>query len=480
MIDRKQYDLEMERVRKEQIKEISNYLLHYIEQNAEIRNMPVSACADQADLDLIANIPISRTGRDCKEVGDELVNTVFKYAMNLQHPRFLSLVPSAVSPYSLAGSILTDIYNPNAAGAQVSSGATAIEEKLVKWMCSLAGFDTEKCGGLFTSGGSMSNLTAMIAARERAFPNREGLTNAVAFTSDQAHSSIVKGMRLMGLRPDQIRVLPSDDDFHLTPRQLENAVVEEIEKGKKPFLIVASLGTTNTGAIDPLADLADVAQRHGLWLHADGAFGGSILLSDIYRNFAKGIEKVDSFSWDLHKWAMQVYSCSCVLVKDKQALITTYAEHPEYLEDARNAEHTDGWDLGIEMSRPARYIKWWYTVQSMGTDALADVVDYSFFNAKTAVDELKKLPDWEICSKPMCGTFTARFVPKGLSQDAVNDFNLAISDKLLADGYAHVITTVIKGKRVLRFCFINCNTTTSDVLAIIEKLNQIAVALCNA
>lgn len=468
--------MEIERVRKEQIKEISDYLLKYIQQNAVMRDLPVSTDIDEDAMRRIAEIPISRTGRNCKEVGDELINNVFKYAMNLQHPRFISLVPSAVSPYSLAGSVLTDIYNPNACGYNISSSATLIEEKLIKWMGSLAGFDNN-CGGVFTSGGSLSNLTGMITARENKFSGREGIANAVAFTSDQAHSSVAKGMRLMGLRNDQIRILPSDDNFHLIPQDLEKAILEEILKGRKPFLVVANMGTTNTGAIDPLLEISEIAKKYNMWMHVDGAFGGSILLSDIYRNHAKGIEMADSFSWDLHKWSMQVYSCSCVIVKDKNTLIDAYAEHPEYLEDVRNAEHSDGWDLGIEMSRPARYIKWWYTVQAMGTDALADVIDYAFFNASTATNELKKLPQWEICSKPMCGTVTARFVPQGMDSEEVNDFNLAISREMLKDGYAHVITTVIKNKRALRLCFINCNTTTDDVIGIVNKLNEIAIKL---
>lgn len=477
MFDKKQYDLEIDRVRIEQINNISEHLSKYIQKNAEMRNLPVNTNADEDSIKRISEIPISRTGRDSGAVADELVNGVFKYSMNLQHPRFISMVPSAVSPYSLAGSILTDIYNPNACGYNNSPCVSIIEEKLVSWMCSLAGFEENKCGGLFTSGGSLSNLTAMIAAREKKFPEREGIVNAVAFASDQAHSSIVKGMRLMGLRNDQIRILPSDDDFRLSPEVLECAVLEEQARGKVPFLVVASMGTTNTGSIDPLDGIADVAKQYGMWVHVDGAFGGSILLSEIYRSYAEGIERADSLSWDLHKWAMQIYSCSCVLVKDKQTLISAYAEHPEYLEDVRASEHNDGWDLGIEMSRPARFIKWWYTVQAMGTDALADVVDYSFYNAFTAKGEFEKLPNWEICSKPMCGAVTVRYVPCGMTQDEINAFNYEVSEKIIRDGYAYVVTTTIKGKRVLRLCFINCNTTTEDVIGIVNKMNEIAVGL---
>jgi len=148
MLERKQYNREMDQVRQKQIKEIADYLQDYIKINAEIRNQPVLSVPDQEVVDYVMNIPISREGRDPKEVGDELVEKVLSHTILVQHPKFLSLVSSAVSPYSLAGTILTDIYNPNVAGFDCAPIAGLIEEKLVKWMGSLAGFDTEKCGGL--------------------------------------------------------------------------------------------------------------------------------------------------------------------------------------------------------------------------------------------------------------------------------------------------------------------------------------------
>jgi len=474
MIDRKQYDINMDKVRLEQIKSISDFLSDYIKLNAKMRELPVNLTLDDVTIEKIKNTPIPKKGRDAKEVGDEIVNDILSHTMNIQHPRFFSFVTSAVSPYSLAGSILCDIYNPNVCGWSVAPAPAMIEEKCIEFLASRIGFDTEKSGGLFTSGGSLSNLTGFIAARENKLPGRFDLPLGVAFISDQTHSSSTKGLRMMGLRDDQIVKIPTDDDFRMRVDLLEEAIKKEIENKRKPFIIVGTIGTTNTGSIDPLDELADLAEKYGMWLHVDGAYGGSVLFSDIYNNLAKGVERADSVAWDLHKWSLQVYSCSAIIAKDKNTFINAFAEHPEYLADAMDAEHNDGWDLGIEMSRPARCIKFWYTLQAMGTDLLADVIDYSFYNAKIAQRELEQLDGWKIISKPMCGAINFRYEPNGYPADRLNELNMQISKKMLEDGYVHIVTTELRGKKVLRLCLINCNTTTDDVKNTIEYVNRIA------
>ena len=477
MLEREQYNIEMDKQRREQISELSKYLDYYIKLNAEIRSQPVSAEPDPKLIHKYSTMPIPEKGREPKAVGNELAEEVLSHSMNLQHPRFFSFVASAVSPYSVAGSVLTDIFNPNACGFSISPVCGVIEENLIRWMGSLAGFDPKACGGIFTSGGSLSNLTGMIAAREKKLPGRFDLANAVAFCSDQAHSSVKKGMRLMGLRNDQIIILETDDDYKMRVDLLEAAIKKELDAGRKPFLLVGSMGTTNTGSIDPLDSLADIAEKYELWFHVDGAYGGSVLLSPIYKHLLAGLERADSFSWDLHKWALQDYSCSCVIVRDKHDLLNAFSEHPEYLADILNEEHNDGWDLGIEMSRPARAIKFWYTLQCMGTDLMADLVDYAFFNAKTAEKSFREMDDWEIVSKPMCGAINVRYVPKSVPAERYNDLNAAISEAVLKDGYAYIVTTVLKGKRVLRLCFINGNTETSDVLNTVERMGHLARSL---
>jgi len=477
MLDRKQYDIEMDRVHQEEIKEITKYLTKYIEMNADMRNQKLNTLNNPKSMDYVKNTPIPTKGRDFKVVADELVENIFNNQSLLQHPRYLSLVCTSISPYALLGSILADIYNVNVAGGGFAPAANAVEEKLIAYMAGRVGYDTTKATGVFTSGGSLSNLTGMIAARENKLNHNADLSRAVAYTSDQAHSSVVKGMKMMGLRPDQIRVIPSDEKFKIKLDVLQNMIADDVRNGLRPFLIVGTCGTTNTGSIDPLEELSKIAKQYDMWLHVDGAYGGSILFSDIYNNLAKGVELSDSFTWDTHKWSLQPYASSTVLCRDRNQWIDAFNEHPEYLEDVRGMENLDGWDRGIEMSRPFRAAKLWTTLQSLGTDKLADVIDYSFYNCSVMQDELAKHDYWEVIAPPMCAALNFRLAPKNVDPSKYNEITHKLSEKLNDTGYAYILTTTLRGKVCCRVCLINGNTTTEDIINTVEKLDAIAQEL---
>jgi len=478
MINQEEYFLRIEEERKNQVNDLADYLKDFIKLNANIRDMKLNSVPSDELLEKIKNYEIPKKGRDSKEIAKELTDDVFSKAMLIQHPRFFSFVASAVSPYSLAGAILTDIYNIHGGGFEEAPAACAIEEKLIKWMASLAGYPEETCGGIFTSGGSMSTLTALTAARDKILKGID-ISKGVAYISDQTHSSVIKGLRITGIRDSQVRKIPTDDEFKIRLDILEDTIKEDIKAGLKPYVIVGTMGTTNTGSIDPLLSLSTLRDKYGTWLHVDGAYGGSILLSDIYRNLSAGIERSDSFSWDTHKWAMQTYSCSSVIVRDKNDLLNSFSEHPEYLEDIRNKEHDDPWDLGPELTRPHRSIKFWYTIQALGTDKLADIVDYSFYNCKVAYKMLLENPLVEITSKPSCAAITFRYAPKNIDESRYDELNAKISQKILDDQYCFVVTTVVKNKKVLRLCFVNGNTTTKDVISSIEYMNGVAKDIIN-
>jgi len=429
---------------------------------------------DQEAMDYIKNLPIPEQGRDFKEVADELVTKVFENEGLFQHPRYLSLVCCSVSPYALLGAILADIYNINLAGAGTAPVANLIEEKLIAYMAGLIGYDPTIATGCFTSGGSLSNLTAMIGAREAKLNHNKDLPIAVAYCSDQAHSSIVKGMRMMGLRPDQIKVIPTDDEYKIRMDLLTKEVEQDKAKGLRPFLIVGSCGTTNTGSIDPFVEMSKLAKKYDLWFHIDGAYGGSIFFSFIYKNLAKGAELSDSFSWDTHKWASQPYASSTVFCRDRKIWTTAFIEHPEYLADVQGKDSLDGWDRGIEMSRPFRAAKLWCTLQSLGTDRLAEIIDYSFFNAQVMIDELKKKDYWEIVAPSNCAAINFRIKPVGVDESKLNEMTHRVSELVNEEGYAYILTTTLRGKVCMRVCLINGNTTTEDIKNTVEHLNNIA------
>lgn len=473
MFDWLEYDETVKKQFAEQEKRMGVFLNRYIEMNSRIRELPIYDKPTQDQLAKVAAIDIPRKGRDPLAVGEELVSDVFEQAMLIQHPRFFSFVASAVSPYSLAGSILSDIYNLHAGGYEQAPCAALIEEKLIHWMGNCAGYPEESVGGVFLSGGSMGNMSAMVAARDAKLEPQE-YADGIIYFSDQTHSSNAKGLRIIGFGEDQCRKIPTDDDFRIRLDLLEQAIKDDLKNGKKPFAVIGNLGTTNTGAIDPLSDIGAIAQKYNLWFHVDGAFGGSILISKVYRNMAEGIELTDSFTWDTHKWLLQTYSCSSLIVKDRQNLLRSFSEHPEYLADVTSSEHADSWDLGPEMTRPYRGLKLWYTIQATGTDLLSELIEYSIYNAKLVESELNKLSNWEILSKPSCATINFHYVDDRLSPEQINELNHKISQRINQTGFAYIVTTTLKGVVSIRMCTINANTTEKDITETIALLDKIA------
>jgi len=453
-------------------------LLPYIEEhfkaNANIRDLPVNHFPDQDKIDFITNLEIPEEGRDTKELTDILVNDILSYGMNGQHPRFLSYVMAGVSPYSLTCAILSDIYNFNGACHDFIPLGNIAEQNTIKWMGKCAGYPQDTCGGTFLSGGTMSNLTGNIAARDNKLePEEWGI--GTAYFSDQTHVSTSRNLHLIGFRPDQIVKIPTDDNFQIRLDLLREAIERDIAAGKKPFLLIGNLGTTNTGTIDPLDAMADIAEEFDMWFHVDGAYGGTTLASNKYRSLAKGIERTDSFAWDAHKWLLQTYSCSALIAKDRNKLYKAFAAHPEYLATLGEGDVINSWDMGPEFSRPIRGLKLWYTLQAMGTENISILVGKAWHMTKAAIEEFELIPEWELLSKPCCGTIAFRFVPEGWTDlEKINDLNSRISDRTIAEAYTHVAPTELKGKVCMRLCMINVNTTDEDVRSSIKFIDECA------
>ena len=252
-------------------------------------------------------------------------------------------------------------------------------------------------------------------------------------------------------------------------------MAEDLSAGRKPFAVIATAGTTNTGSIDPLEDIGALCREYGLWMHVDGAYGASVLVSKKYRGRLKGIELSDSLSWDAHKWLMQTYGCSAVLVRDVSSLARCFAVHPEYLKDASVGEgEVNFWDLGPELTRPARSLKLWMTLQVMGTDALGQVIDHGCHLAKTAENAIRSLPGWEIISPAAQAIVNFRFAPAGVPERELDALNQEISRAISAGGFAQVLTTELNGKKVLRICALNPETTDGDIRKTVELLDRLA------
>ncbi|KAI0476357.1 PLP-dependent transferase [Xylariaceae sp. FL0804] len=431
----------------------------------------------------------ARPGAGPRPLGDVLREAyeIFAYRMPMDHTRAASFITAPASPLSWLGALLTAGFNAHAGSWLQSSGPSAVEDELVAWLARRAGLQPEPdgdgdggnviAGGIFASGGSMANLTAMAVARDTKLGrSAPAYQTGVAYASTQTHASVAKGLRVLGFAEDRIRRIDVDDHFRLDPAALRRQVEADAAAGLRPFLVVASLGTTNTGSIDDLPALASVARERDLWLHVDGAYGASVVLSNSHWHLARGLEQVDSLSWDAHKWLFQTYDTGILLVRSRELLLRTFANSnsAEYLRDALAGGPPNFWDLGPELTRPARAMKLWLTLRVLGSDAIGAMIDRGFALAETLETRLRSLPGWEIISPAQLAIVVFRYAPTGLSDTAADEANRAISREAIARNVACILTTGIGGKTVLRTVTIQPDLTEIDVTGIVDRLDEIA------
>src|SRR5437667_6004728 len=280
---------------------------------ANVREERVGSKADPAKLVPLFDKDPPETGRDPNELLTQLERDVLPNNLHVDHPRFFAFVPGPNNFVSTMADALAAGFNVFNGTWLGGSAAAAVELGVVRWLCRICGFPTA-AGGLFVSGGSMANLTALVAARHSVLQDR--VAGATVYFSDQTHSSVERALRVIGFLPDQMRKLESDNNFRLSIQSLRAAIANDRAKGLRPFCVIANAGTTNTGAVDPLPELADLAAGEKLWLHIDGAFGAAAVLSERGREMLRGLERADSISLDPHKWLIQSVECGCVLARD--------------------------------------------------------------------------------------------------------------------------------------------------------------------
>ena len=297
---------------------------------ARLDEKPVGAKGDPAALRpaFMENPPASAISTD--EIFERLERDVFPNIMNVCHPRFFAFVPGPSNFVSAMADALAAGFNVFNGSWLGGSGPAALELAVVDWFRQWCGFPGD-AGGLFVSGGSMANLTALAAARHAKLNDRtEG---AVLYYSDQTHSSVDRALRVIGFLPEQIRRLPSDGQFRLPMDALVRQVADDRAARLRPFAAIANAGTTNTGAVDPLAEISEFCRAEDLWMHVDGAYGAAAAISDRGRAALAGMELADSLSFDPHKWLFQPFECGCVLLRDAAVLKSAYRIMPEYLAD---------------------------------------------------------------------------------------------------------------------------------------------------
>src|SRR5437763_4654275 len=349
---------------------------------ADVREERVGSKADPAKLiPLFADDP-PELGRDPNELLAQLERDVLPNNLHVDHPRFFAFVPGPNNFVSTMADALAagfNIFNGTWFGG---SAAAAVELGVVRWLSRICEFPAT-AGGLFISGGSMANLTALVAARHALLQDR--IDGATVYFSDQTHSSVERALRVIGFLPEQLRKLGSDGNFRLSIQNLRGAMADDRAKGLRPFCVIANAGTTNTGAIDPLNELADLAATEKTWLHVDGAFGAAAILSGRGQELLRGMERADSISLDPHKWLFQSFECGCVLVRDAALLKSAFQIKADYLRDVhREIEEINPCDYGIQLTRSFRALKVWLSLETFGLAAFREALTRGFELAEIA------------------------------------------------------------------------------------------------
>lgn len=458
----------------ENVMKTKNYMKQFIDtyydRHQNLDKQPVIELINDQTFNELSDTVILEEGRSLPELLSIIEEKVYANRLILEHPRNFAFIPAPVEDVSRLGDMINTFYNPNACGWYASSGTACIEHALINWLCEQAGY-TKNASGIIVSGGSMANLTAAITARDTKI-QPDQIAKGVVYISNQAHHSINKSLHIIGIPDDRIRYINTDDNLKIIPDDLDKKIINDKRDGLIPFLVIATAGSTNAGVIDPLHEIALIADKHDLWFHIDGAFGASLLLSGEHKHLVNRINSADSITWDAHKWLFQTYSCAMLLVKNRSTLLHSFSDNAEYLADAQKADHTDFWDLGIELSHPARGMKLWLTLQNLGTKQIAQKIDFGVYTAEYTQQVICNFNHWQIVTPAQTAIINFRYYHKDLSAEILNDINSLLSEKIVASGYAQIMTTKINGATTLRMCTTSPKTTHQDIDQTISKLND--------
>ncbi len=407
--------------------------------------------------------PIPRRPSEPDAVVARVVADVFGAIANVGHPRFFGYVPGPSNFVGVIADLLASGFNPFSGNWSVASGPAQIELVTIDWLRSACGMP-ESAGGLFVSGGSVANLMAIVAAREQRFTAHD--PRATIYCSDQTHASVRKASRTLGFAEERLRVIPTERQ-RMDVDALRLAIARDRAAGLEPLMVVANAGTTNTGAVDPIEEIADTCHDRSLWLHVDGAYGAAASLSPSARGQLAGIGRADSLTLDPHKWLFQPFECGCLLVRDREALPHAFASTAEYMREAEGApEEVNFRNYGLQLTRQFRALKLWMSLQVFGADAFARAIDHGIACAEYAERHLRESTRWEVVTPASLAVVTFR------RRDADDGAQRRIARSVNAGGDAMVITTVVDSRSVLRLCTINPRTTEADIDRTLRLLDE--------
>ncbi|MFM9611023.1 pyridoxal-dependent decarboxylase [Streptomyces sp. V2] len=417
----------------------------------------------------IERIDLDRPLYDTTAVLDELEEVYLRDAVYFHHPRYLAHLNCPVVIPALLGEAVLSAVNSSLDTWDQSAGGTLIERRLIDWTTERIGLGPS-ADGVFTSGGTQSNLQALLLAREEA--KAENLGELRIFASEAGHFSVQKSAKLLGLSADAVVSIPVDHDKRMQTVALARELERCAAAGLTPMAVVATAGTTDFGSIDPLPEIAELCAQYGTWLHVDAAYGCGLLASRKYRHRIDGIERADSVTVDYHKSFFQPVSSSAVLVRDAATLRhATY--HAEYLNPRRMVQERipNQVDKSLQTTRRFDALKLWLTLRTMGSDGIGELFDEVCDLAVEGWQLLAADPRFDVVVEPSLSTLVFRYIPAAVTDPATIDrANLYARKALFASGAAVVAGTKVGHRHYLKFTLLNPETTADDIAAVLDLI----------
>ena len=447
---------------------------------------PVDRVVPKDVRERLISLPLPEHGQSPEEILDFLQREVMPWPIATGHKRSYGWVNSGPAPIALLADAVASTMDCGLDGYDHS--AIFLMKSLGRWIMELVGFPTEGTLCLLLSGGSSATLNALTTARHHAAARdgwnmrTEGLQSGrkrlILYSSAESHSSIQKCAEQLGIGTDNLRAIEADDSFRMKPAALRAAIEADLKAGHLPFAIVACGGATNTGAIDPLDEIADIAEAFGIWLHVDGAFGAWAALDPTYREQFHAFTRVDSITLNPHKWLQVPIDCGALLTRHPEAHRAAYSLTPDYLE-AGHSEAPWPYEHMFQLTYANRALKVWAAIARLGRAGVAELVARCNALARLLDRRVRAAPDLELLSPASLSVVNFRYRPEDLTLDdaALDALNEKISEAISASGAAHIPTTRIHDKTSLRVCFLHYENDESDVEHLIGLVRRLGAEL---
>ena len=454
---------------------VTQFMIDYL---GDLRDRPAYRHTSSHEIrsGLESKLPIE--GSDFDSLLKIFRDTIIPFSRQNAHPRMFGYVQSPGTPIGAFADLLASTLNANLTIWRSAPAPVELERLTIDWIRQILGFPPE-AGGLFVSGGSMANLAALAAARETRY---ESLGRLRVYAPNTTHFSIIKAATLLGIGRENVQHVAVDERFRMRVDDLVTKIAADLEAGYVPFCVIGNAGTVDTGAVDPLREIREVANRFRLWMHVDGSYGAFAILADSAKKLFAGMEQADSIALDPHKWLYLPVDAGCVIYRNPESARAAFAQEAEYTrmfgEEA--AEAFVCWDYGPELSRRFRALKVWMLLKAVGLDRLSKAIETNLACARHLESMVRASDDFEMVAPVDLSIFCFRHVPAQLRNEApkaIDAFNERLLVALQQDGSSYLSNATLNGRFALRGCVLNYRTTLRDMEILLADLRRVAKLL---